>query len=93
MQIITLLVCTVEIAPDLHIGAVWDGGKAIALHVDRDGKTTRLARWPIWNPIWNAPLIEPTRDSLERFVVSRLSEPGAINELLEPQPHDHVAHP
>jgi hypothetical protein len=82
MRIVTVLVCTVDVAPGLHIGAVWDGGKTIALHIDRDGQTTSLARWPIWNEAWDCPLIEPTRESFTRFVEARLVEPGAVEELL-----------
>jgi hypothetical protein len=86
MRIVTLLVCTVEVAPGLHIGAVWDGGKTIALHIDRDGQTTRLSRWPIWNEAWGCPLIETTRESFTRFVAGRLGEPGAVDELLAATP-------
>lgn len=78
-----LLIVTFEMGPGIVIGAVWDGGPTIGLHVDRGGQTTPGATWPIWNPIWDAPLIEPTRESFERFVAGRLAEPGVADELLD----------
>lgn len=78
----TVLVCTVEIDRDLHIGAVWNGGPAISVHVDRCGQTSRVAKWPIWNPEWDCPLIQPTPDSLGRFVTGRLQEPGVLDALI-----------
>jgi hypothetical protein len=78
-----LLVVTFDAAPGLRIGAVWDGGPTIGVHVDRDGHATRVADWPIWNPAWDCPLIQPTRESFERFVAGRLAEPGVADELLD----------
>lgn len=78
----TVLVCTVEIDCDLHIGAVWNGGPTISVHVDRCGQTSRVAKWPIWNPEWDCPLIQATPDSLGRFVTGRLQEPGVLDALI-----------
>lgn len=78
----TLLVCTVEVSQSVRVGAAWDGGPMIGIHVGIDGRTTRATSWPIWNPIWGSPLIEPTRESFERFVVGRLAEPGTVDELV-----------
>ena len=78
----TFMVTSLEIEPGLRIAASWDGGRNIALHVDRDGITVRVAFWPIWNPAWDAPLIEPTIDSFETFVAGRLDEPGLVVALV-----------
>lgn len=78
----TQMVCTVEVATGTHLAAVWDGGPSIAVFVHVRGHPHRAAEWPIWNDAWDAPLIEPTRDSFERFVVGRLSEPGIVQDLI-----------
>ncbi len=80
MPITTVFVCTVTIAPGVHLGCVWDGGPSIAVHLDRDGHTDRLADWPVWNEAWDSPLIAPTRESFERFVTARVSEAGFLAE-------------
>lgn len=77
----TSMVCTVEVEA-AHVAACWDGGPTIAVFVHVDGLPRRAAEWAIWNPVWDSPLIEPTRESFQRFVVARLSEPGAVEELL-----------
>jgi len=77
------LVCTFEVAEGLAVGAVWDGGPTIGLHVDRDGQTVRVAGWSIWNHAWDCPLILPTPESFERFIAGRLAEPGVLDELLD----------
>ena len=78
----TSMVCTVEVE-GTHVAACWDGGPAIAVFVEGSGQPRRAAEWPIWNPAWGSPLIQPTRESFERFVVGRLSEPGAVEGLIE----------
>jgi hypothetical protein len=78
----TLLVCTVEVSDSVRVGAAWNGGPTIGIHVEIDGRTTRATSWAIWNPIWGVPLIDATRESFERFVVGRLSEPGTVDELV-----------
>jgi len=75
------MVCTVEVEAT-HVAACWDGGPTIAVFVHVDGLPRRAAEWSIWIEEWDSPLIEPTRESFERFVVARLSEPGAVEELL-----------
>lgn len=79
----TTMVCTVEAATDVHVGACWDGGASIAVFVHINGLPRRAVAWPIWNPIWDSPLIEPTRESFERFVLARLDEPGVVEELID----------
>lgn len=79
----TLLVCTIEVSEAVRIAACWDGGPDISVFVDVGGEPRRTVVWPIWNPIWETPLIEPTRASFERFVVGRLSQPGAVDEVVE----------
>lgn len=78
----TLMVCTVAASDTVHVAACWDGGPTISLMIEADGRTSRVGEWPIWNPIWDSPLIEPTRESFERFVVGRLSQPGVLAELV-----------
>jgi hypothetical protein len=78
----TMLVTTVEVEPGLTIAATWNGGPAIHLHVVRNGATIRVAFWSIWNPVWDAPLIEPTIDSFETLIAGRLDEPGVVDELV-----------
>lgn len=79
----TQMVCTVESGAGVHVGACWDGGENIAVFVHINGQPRRVIAWPIWNPVWDAPLIEPTRDSFERFVVGQLAQPGVLAELIE----------
>jgi hypothetical protein len=81
-MIATHLVVVVEIEPGLHLAAIWNGGRSVALHVDRDGLTVPAGRWDIWNPIWDAPLIRTDREAFERFVAGRLAEPGVADDLL-----------
>lgn len=79
----TLLVCTVAVSEASHVAACWDGGPTISVFVEVDGQPRRTVAWPIWNPIWEAPLIEPTRDSFQRFVLARLDEAGVVEELID----------
>lgn len=78
----TLLVATFELDRNIHIGATWDGGPDIVLHVELEATLSRATTWSIWNPAWGSPLIEFTRESFERYVANRLSEPGAADELI-----------
>ena len=78
----TLLVCSIEVAEGVTIGACWDGGQTIGIHVEVDGRTSTATSWPIWNEAWDTPLISVSRESFERFVVSRLDEPGVVDELV-----------
>ena len=77
----TLLVCSVEVNDGLTVGACWNGGPTIGIHIEVDGRTVRATSWPIWNPDWNSPLISVSRESFERFVVGRLEEPGVVDGL------------
>lgn len=79
----TMLVCAFEVGPGLTVSAAWDGGRTIGMHVVRGNVSARVAGWPIWNDAWDTPLIEPTRESFERFIAGRLGEPGAVDELLD----------
>jgi hypothetical protein len=76
------LVVTIDLGDGLTLAAAWDGGPQIGLHLDRDGVTAPAGSWPIWNPAWDSPLIQPTRESFERFVAGRLAEPGVADELV-----------
>lgn len=78
----TMLVCSVRLTDAVVVGACWDGGQTIGIHVENGGRAVRAASWPIWNPVWDTPLIETTRESFERFVVGRLGEPGVVEELV-----------
>jgi len=82
MPMQTVLVTTVPVADDVTLAAWWDGGREIRVHRDAGGAVTVVGRWAIWNPEWDCPLIEPTRESFERFVRGRLQEPGILDELL-----------
>lgn len=80
--IATLLVCQVQASERVVVGACWDGGRTIGIHIGHDGRTARATSWPIWNEAWDTPLIAATRESFERFVVGRLNEPGVVEELV-----------
>ena len=78
----TLLVCQVQASETVVVGACWDGGPTIGIHIEVDGRTSRATSWPIWNEAWDTPLISVSRESFERFVVGRLEEPGVVDELV-----------
>lgn len=78
----TLLVCQVQVSDTIVVGACWAGGPSIGVHVHAGGRAARAESWPIWNPVWDTPLIETTRESFERFIVGRLQEPGVVEELV-----------
>jgi len=80
--IATLLVCQVQASETVVVGACWDGGPTIGIHIKVDGRTSRATSWPIWNDAWDTPLISVSRESFERFVVGRLNEPGIVDELV-----------
>jgi len=81
MPMTTVLVTTVRMSNGTTLAAWWDGGREIRLHVDGGGGPAPVQTWPIWNEAWDCPLIEPTRDSFERFLRGRLAEPGMLAEL------------
>jgi hypothetical protein len=78
----TVLVATFELDANTHIAATWDGGPDIILHVEIDHTLARATAWSVWNPVWGTTLIDFTRDSFERYVANRLSEPGVADELV-----------
>lgn len=78
----TMLVCSVEVSNAVTVGACWDGGPAIGVHIEVGGRIVRATSWPIWNDAWDCPLISITRESFERFVVGRLKEPGVVKQLV-----------
>jgi hypothetical protein len=80
--IATLLVCQVQASETVIVGACWDGGPTIGIHIEAGSRTVRATSWPIWNDEWDTPLISVSRESFERFVVGRLEEPGVVDELL-----------
>ena len=80
--IATLLVCQVQVSEAVVVGACWDGGATIGIHIEQAGRTVRATSWPIWNEAWDTPLIDASRQSFERFVVGRLEEPGVVDELV-----------
>jgi len=81
MPITTCMVATVRVA-ETTIAAWWDGGPEIRVHRDDGDEVRVVARWPVWNDVWDCPLIEPTRDSFERFLRGRLAEPGMLADLV-----------
>lgn len=81
--IATLLVCQVQASETVVVGACWDGGPSIGVHVHTGGRAARAESWPIWNDDWDSPLISVTRESFERFIVGRLQEPGVLEGLLD----------
>ncbi len=82
MPMTTVLVTTVRMNDGTTLAAWWDGGREIRLHVDTGSGPAPVQSWRVWNEEWDCPLIEPTRDSFERFVAGRLEEPGLLDELL-----------
>jgi hypothetical protein len=80
--IATLLVCQVQASETVIVGACWDGGPTIGVHIEAGCRTVRATSWPIWNDAWDTPLISVSRESFERFVVGRLEEPGVVDELV-----------
>ena len=78
----TLLVCSIEVNDALTVGACWDGGPTIGIHIEHAGRTVHATSWPIWNEAWDTPLISVSRESFERFVVGRLNDPGVVDELV-----------
>ena len=82
MPMTTVLVTTVRVSGEATLAAWWDGGREIRLHIDTGSGPAPVQSWRVWNEEWDCPLIEPTRDSFERFVANRLEEPGLLDELL-----------
>jgi hypothetical protein len=82
MPITTSMVATVRLGDGATLAAWWDGGCQIGIHIDCGHGLEQIDRWNVWNEEWNSPLIEPTRDSFERFVAARLAEPGLLDELV-----------
>jgi hypothetical protein len=42
--IATLLVCSVQASDALVVGACWDGGPTIGIHIEQAGRTVRARR-------------------------------------------------
>ena len=81
MKVSTVRVTTVRL-DGRTLAAWWDGGREIRLHTDAGGVVCCVQKWDVWNEVWDCPLIEPTRESFERFVRGRLQEPGVLAELI-----------
>ena len=82
MPITTSMVATVRLGDGATLAAWWDGGRHIGIHIDCGHGLDQIDRWNVWNTEWDCPLIEPTRQSFERFVAARLEEPGLLQELV-----------
>ena len=82
MPINTSMVATVRLRDGATLAAWWDGGRNIGIHIDAGHGLEQVDRWDVWNTEWDCPLIEPTRQSFERFVAARLEEPGLLQELV-----------
>ena len=82
MPMQTVLVTTVPVADDVTLAAWWDCGREIRVHRDAGGAVSVVGRWAIWNQDRECPLIEPTRESFERFVRRHLQEPGILDQRL-----------
>ena len=76
------MVATVRLRDGATLAAWWDGGRNIGIHIDAGHGLEQVDRWDVWNTEWDCPLIEPTRQSFERFVAARLEEPGLLQELV-----------
>ena len=81
MPITTAMVATVRTS-GATLAAWWDGGREVRVHVAGAGGAAHVETWRVWNEEWDCPLIEPTRESFERFVRLRLDEPGILDGLL-----------
>ena len=82
MPIKTSMVATVRLGDGATLAAWWDGGRHIGIHIDTGHGPEPVDRWNVWNDVWDCPLIEPTRDSFERFLRGRLAEPGMLADLV-----------
>ena len=82
MPITTSMVATVRLGDGATLAAWWDGGREIGIHMDCGHGPEPVDRWAVWNGEWDCPLIEPTRDSFERFLRGRLAEPGMLEEII-----------
>jgi hypothetical protein len=82
MPITTSMVATVRLGDGATLAAWWDGGREIGIHIDGGHGPEQIDRWNVWNEEWDCPLIEPTRDSFERFLRGRLAEPGMLGTLI-----------
>jgi hypothetical protein len=82
MPITTSMVATVRLGDGATLAAWWDGGRHIGIHIDCGHGLEQIDRWNVWNEEWNCPLIEPTRESFERFLRGRLAEPGMLADLV-----------
>jgi arginase family enzyme len=56
----TMPVCSVRVSDAVVVGACWDGGQSIGIHVDDGGRAVRAASRPIWNDDWDSTLISVT---------------------------------
>ena len=56
--------------------------RLLGIHIDTGNGPEQIDRWNVWNEEWDCPLIEPTRDSFERFLRGRLAEPGMLADLV-----------
>ena len=82
MPINTSMVATVRLGDGATLAAWWDGGRHIGIHIDAGQGLEPIDRGNVWNDVWDCPLIEPTRDSFERFLRGRLAEPGMLADLV-----------
>ena len=82
MPIKTSMVATVRLGDGATLAAWWDGGRHIGIHIETGHGPEPVDRWNVWNDVWDCPLIEPTRDSFERFLRGRLAEPGMLADLV-----------
>ena len=81
MPINVCMVATAAVTHETTLAAWWDGGPEIRVHRHAGGAVHVVARWRVWNDVWDCPLIEPSRESFERYVRARLEEPGCLDEL------------
>ena len=82
----TRLVSTFDAGDGVRLSCSWCGGPDVyVIAMGRHGLRT-LARWDIWNYAWQSPLVRHDAQAFEQYCRLRLSEPGAVAELLEQLP-------
>lgn len=70
------LVVVLDLRPSARVAAAWDGRSPfVTLHaVAGGGFGMAVESLPVWSDALDRPVIEPTLESLERFVLERLAD-------------------
>ena len=82
----TRFVAMFDAGDGVRLTCTWAGGPIVTVYAAAGDTLRMVASWNVWNEAWGCPLFRHDGEAFEHYCRLRLSEPGAVDELLEELP-------